>query len=308
MRILAVAALALASGAARAQQPPPVPLTAGFGCTAYATGLGTTASASPEISAYSPGCDPTLAPFLGSVTQEDPWSNHNKSCNWLGPAWNYMADAVLPPAPDDWVQLGIANGIADMAIDAQTSPTTINPVTCWQRAYGHTFVGWNDLTDPNSADAIYKHNLIVEFDARIVAQTQNAAAWPSTFSGSRATLGMAINNGGYLELDWEQPGYAASLNEAPDGSPQCSGAPYEACQYGPGFEVKFLPATAYGAPQLVPGADWVHVKLPVTAIAKSLTWYRHPKGGVAFYIGVEGIGAEHVELQVQNWNPYWAVR
>lgn len=299
----AAAPITLASATGRTLTK--VPLSAGFGCYGYAIGPGAAAAQSPQWGAFATGAEPCpgAAGFFGaSVTQEDPYGNHNTSANWQGPDWNYMADAPLPNAPDSWVQAAIANGVASVSLDAMTNPTAINTVTGWQRAYGHTFVGWNDLTAP--AEALYGHNIIVEFDARITLQEQNPAAWPSTFSGSRVTLGMSCSNGSFLELDWEQGGYATSLNEPSAGLIYCQDAPYEACQYGPGYEVKFLSAAVYGAPPL--GSVWAHVRLPITRIAKELTWFNRPHNGasVSFYFAVEGIGASRITAEFQNWNPY----
>lgn len=280
-------------------------------CYAYTTG---TTLAGPTWGGFAPTCPPDAAPWLFSVTQETPAGDHDGSANWIGPGIAYMADYTYPLDLGRWLTMTERGGIVSLAENIRSGT---NSATGWPLAYGHTFVGGNDISIP--PNATLDRDVAVDMDVQL-ARLPPRSVGPH-FVGARIVLGGLIewpeshgrtNTDHYLEIDLAQtPGYGRSLGSFAN-RPLCFDAPYDGCFYDPNGRNPEGRYVSYdgvlGRPSVPIGGSWTHIAVDYGKVAKALHWVSPPATWAnaylaGLYVAVEGIGQQRTILKIRNWNP-----
>ena len=119
------------------------------------------------------------------------------------------------------------------------------------------------------------------------------------------------NKSHFLELNlFQSPGYSASFHEA--RLPMCRDRLYDRCFYsenGQWAEGRFISYAAIAGPTSFAGAEWMHIRIPISEVVTSLGWVSRPKlwssavfNGV--YVGIELQGAIRSTVAIRNYEVY----
>ena len=291
-------------------------------CVLFATGYSKDASSGklrPTFGHDTGTCDGKRKAFVVSVTHESPKNNHIGAANYRPEIADYMADFDYAQDLGHWFTfaLNAEDGAPVAVLGLDTVNFKKTNVTGWPLQYGHLFVGFND----SSFGGTLGSTSYVEFDIRIRTDEVRKDLYPG-YSGQRVLMGVGAswpeaaprkNTTHFLEIDLIQAdGYTESYGEPQ--RPLCKDAVYDRCFYDPqgvwaeGRELR-LSRELHVPPPPVNSDHWMHVKIPLTAIVRKLSWVSPPADWstakwTGLYFAIESEGATRTLVELRRYRNY----
>jgi hypothetical protein len=291
-------------------------------CVVFATGYSKDSSSGslrPTFGHNTGTCGGKRKPFVLSVTHESPQNNHIGAANYRSDIGSYMADFDYAQDLGHWITLTLSapdsTPVVLLGLDTVSFKKT--NVTGWPLQYGHLFLGFGD----SSFDGTVANPAYVEFDIRIRREEVRKDLYAG-YSGQRVVVGVEaswkeaaprINTVHFMEIDLVQAdGYTESYGD-PE-RPLCKDATYDRCYYDPqgryseGREVRLSQELRVPSPP-AKSDDWTHVKIPLSAIFRSLHWVSPPTDWstaklTGLYFAIESEGATRTLVELRRYRSY----